>query len=210
MMRRLLALLGLAFALVTTPARAAHVTDHEIAIDIAAPGTTICHYGEAGPVDATACTPQERVTFSNLKRLEPNAFAALVVHYTSWQASVTVTRTTALHSMTEERVGEDLAAYAQGMRDRMSGTQMQISEAPHLVRAVNNVQVIVSAIRNPSLGIVTRTLEIRALNATYRVLFSAAESHAGDAAVLADRSVHTLVARRALTFAEEAALRPGH
>jgi predicted DNA-binding helix-hairpin-helix protein len=202
---------GVLGVLVTGPAYAAHVTDRgEIAIDVAAPGTTVCHYGELGPIDGTSCTPEERLTFSNLKRLEPNAFAALVVHYGTWQASITFTRTTALHSMTDAHISEDLAAYAQGMRDRMVGTQMQISEAPHLVRASNNVQVIVSAIRNPSAGIVTRTLEIRALHATYRVLFSAAEGHAADAATLADRSVRTLVARPALTYGEEAALNVPH
>jgi hypothetical protein len=189
------------------PARAARVTDRgEIAIDIEAPGTTVCHYSDTGPVDAAACTPQERVTFANLKQVEPNAFAALVVHFGSWQTSVTVTRTTALHSMTSARLAEDLQAYTQGMRDKIAGTQMQITEAPHMVHAGSNVQVIVSALRNPTLGIITRTLEVRALHATYRVLFSAAESHASDAAALADRTLRTLVARPALTFAEEQAL----
>jgi len=189
------------------PAYAARVTDRgEIAIDIDATGATVCHYSDSGPVDGAACTPQERVTFGNLKQLEPNAFAALVVHFGTWQASVTVTRTTALHSITASRVTEDLQAYTQGIRDKIAGTQMQISEAPHLVHASNNVQVIVSALRNPTIGIVTRTLEVRALHATYRVLFSVAESRAADVVLLADRSVRTLVARPALTFAEEQAL----
>jgi hypothetical protein len=192
---------------VAASANAARVTDRgELAVDIDAPGTTICHYSDTGPVDAVACTPQERVTFTNLKQLEPNAFAALVLHYATWQASITVTRTTALHSMTQGRVAEDLQAYAQGMRDKIAGTQMQIVEVPHLVLSSSNVQIIVSALKNPTLGIVTRTLEIRALHATYRVLFSGADSHLADLSALADRAVRTIVARPALTLTEERAL----
>lgn len=197
--------LGLATALtLAAPADAARITDHgELAIDIDVPGATVCHYSDKGPVQAAACTPQERVTFSNLTLLEPNAFAAMVIHFHAWQASVVVTRSAPLHSLTPARVSQDLAAYAQGMRSRMAGTNLQITEAPRLVHAANGLQVIVSAIRNPTQSFVTRTLEVRARTATYRVLFSVEDHHAAEVAALSDRALRSVVARPALTFAED-------
>jgi len=186
------------------PADAARVTDHgDLAIDIDAPGTSVCHYSDRGPVDAAACTPQERVTFSNLALLEPHAFAALVIHFHAWQASVVVTRSAPLHSMTPALVTQDLAEYARGMRDKMAGTNVRIAEAPRLVQAANGLQVIVSSIHNPAQKIVTRALEIRAAGATYRVLFSGAEDHAAEVTALSDRALRTVVARRAPTIAED-------
>lgn len=187
-----------------SPAGAARVTDRgDLAIDIDAPGATVCHYSDKGPVDAAACTPAERVTLSNLAQVEPNAFAALVLHYRSWNASIVITRTAPKHSMTPSLVTQDLAEYARGMRDRMAGTSVQIAEAPRLVRAPNGLQIIVSSIRNPSQGVITRALEIRARSATYRVLFSGNEARTADVNALSDRALRSVVAHPAPTFAED-------
>ncbi|HEY1958018.1 MAG TPA: hypothetical protein VGH28_20495 [Polyangiaceae bacterium] len=181
----LLAASALTFA---APAGAARVTDHgDLAIDIDAPGTKVCHYSDQGPVDGAACTPEERVTFSNLTMLEPHAFAALVFHFRAWQASVVVTRSAPTHST--------LAEYARAMRAKTAGTNVQIAEAPRLVLAPSGAQIIVSAIHDPTKKIVTRNLEIRGARTTYRVLFSGADDHAAEVTALSDRALRTVVAR---------------
>jgi hypothetical protein len=203
-MRALGIFLAAAAVTFASPAGAARIVDRgDLAIDIDATGAKVCHYNDKGPVDASACTPQERVTLSNLQMLQPNAFAGLVLHFRAWQASIIVTRNAPLHSMTEGRIPEDLAAYARGMRHHMVGTSIQITEAPRLVRARNGLQVIVSAVRNPTQSFVTRTLEVRARNATYRVLFSVDERHAAEIRALSDRAIRSVVARPARTFAED-------
>ena len=190
---------GFLFALsaltLAPPADAARITDHaDLAIDIDATGAKVCHFSDKGPVEAASCTPEERVTLGNLALLEPNAFAALVLHFPSWQASIVVTRSAPLRSMSAAHLTADLAAYEQGMRSRMAGTSVRITEAPRLVRAANGVQVIVSAIRNPTQSFVTRTLEVRARSATYRVLFSTEDRHAAEVAALSDRALRSVVA----------------
>jgi hypothetical protein len=74
---------------------------------------------------------------------------------------------------------------------------MQLADAPRLIPGQNGVSIIVSAIRNPELDLVTRTLEVRAHGATYRILFSVAGPHANDVAALAERTAKTVIARPA-------------
>jgi len=194
----------LAAMTLSSPADAARVTDHgELTVDIDSAGATVCHFSDAGPVDDRACSAAEKLTFSNLKQLEPNAFAAIVLHYPAYQASITVTKAAPLHSMSPAHVVEDLAAYRQGMLNKMAGTRMQLAEAPRLVQGPSGLQIVVSAIRNPEVDVVTRTLEVRARTATYRVLFSVAAPHAAEVATLADRTAKSVVARPALTLAED-------
>jgi hypothetical protein len=175
----------------SSPSHAARVTDHaDLTVDIDSSGATVCHFSDAGPVDARACSATEKLTLSNLKAFEPNAFAALVLHYPSYQASITVTKAAPQRAV----AAADLAGYRQNMQSKMAGTRMQIAEAPRLVQGQNGLPVVVSAIRNPEVDVVTRTLEVRARNATYRVLFNVAAPHAAEVATLAERTAKTVVA----------------
>jgi hypothetical protein len=180
----------------SSPTHAARVSDHaDLTVDIDSAGATVCHFSDTGPVDDRACSAAEKLTFSGLKQLEPNAFAALVLHYPSYQASITVTKAAPQRAITQT----DLAGYRQAMQNKMAGTRMQIAEAPRLVQGQNGLPIVVSAIRNPEVDVVTRTLEVRARNATYRVLFSVAAAHAAEVANLAERTAKTVVARPATT-----------
>jgi hypothetical protein len=185
---------ALAFTLffLATPANAARVTDHaDLTVDIDHSGASVCHFGESGPVDIRGCNDAEKLTLSNIKALEPNAFAAIVLHYPAYQTSITVTKAAPQHG------APDLAAYRQNMHARMAGTRMQLTDAPRLVQGQNGLPIIVSAIRNPELDLVTRTLEVRARGATYRILFSVTGPHAADVAALAEKTAKTVVARPA-------------
>ena len=173
-------------------AHAARVTDHtDLTVDIDPAGASVCHFTDAGPVDVRGCNDAEKLTLSNVRALEPNAFAALVLHYPGYQTSITVTKAAAQHG------APDLAAYRQNMQSRMAGTRMQMADAPRLVQGQNGLPIIVSAIRNPELDLVTRTLEVRARGATYRILFSVTGPHAQDVAALAERTAKTVVAHPA-------------
>jgi hypothetical protein len=190
--------LGFLFALgamtLSSPSHAARVTDHgELTVDIDSSGATVCHFSDAGPVDDRACSAAEKLTLSSLKQLEPNAFAAIVLHYPAYQASITVTKAAAQRAVA---VG-DLPAYRQSMLNKMAGTRVQLAEAPRLVQGQNGLPIVVSAIRNPEVDVVTRTLEVRARTATYRVLFSAPSAHAAEVSTLVDRTAKTVAARPA-------------
>ncbi len=190
--------LGFLFALGTmtlsSPSHAARVTDHgELTVDIDSSGATVCHFSDAGPVDDRACSAAEKLTLSNLKQLEPNAFAAIVLHYPAFQTSITVTKAAAQRAVT----AGDLGAYRQNMLNKMAGTRVQLAEAPRLVQGQNGLPIVVSAIRNPEVDVVTRTLEVRARSATYRVLFSAPSAHAAEVSTLVDRAAKTVAAHPA-------------
>lgn len=193
-MKRALLFIAAFFAssLVDGAAHAARVTDHaDLTVDIDPTGASVCHFTDSGPVDVRGCNDAEKLTLSNVRALEPNAFAALVLHYPAYQTSITVTKAAAQHG------APDLAAYRQNMQTRMTGTRMQLADAPRLIPGQNGVSIIVSAIRNPELDLVTRTLEVRAHGATYRILFSVAGPHANEVAALAERTAKTVIARPA-------------
>ena len=186
------ALFFVAAFLAPNQAHAARVTDHaDLTVDIDHTGASVCHFTEAGPVDVRGCNDAEKLTLSNVRALEPNAFAALVLHYPGYQTSITVTKAA------PQTGAPDLAAYRHAMQTRMAGTRMQLADAPRLIPGQNGLPIIVSAIRNPELDLVTRTLEVRARGATYRILFSVTGPHAQDVAALAERTAKTVVARPA-------------